>query len=59
MSLSNEEPLPDLRGKTVEVATAGVDGCGYGFVQLNFTDGSTIAICEIGQCGEIEWRVTS
>ena len=32
---------------------------GYGFVEMVFTDGTLLRVEEVGQCGEIEWRVAS
>ena len=57
MSIANKTPLPLLNGRVVESAVSGVDSTGYGFVELRFTNGDVLNIHEVGQCGEIEWRM--
>ena len=58
MSLVNDEGDIPIKGKTVKHAEAAIDGSGYGFVLITFTDGSVLEVQERGQCGEIGYDLS-
>jgi len=58
MALANDEgPIRSVVGKTIQSAVAALDVSGYGFVHLTFTDGTSLTVEELGQCGEIRYWI--
>jgi hypothetical protein len=58
MSLASNEGDIAIKGKKVEHAEAGVDGAGYGYVLIVFTDTTVLEISERKQTGEIGYDLS-
>jgi hypothetical protein len=49
--------IPKLGGKTVKIALYDLADNGDPFVRIEFTDGTTLDVCERGQAGWIAYEV--
>lgn len=50
----DERELVELHGKRVVTARQGIDNAGYGFVRIEFGDGTVLVVGEYSQDGQIE-----
>lgn len=60
VSLENDSGcIAEVQGKTVDMAYADIDDLGYGFVLIQFTDGTWMRVNEVLQCGRIGYTCSN